>query len=199
MKKSLMLGLSLLAGLTSTTAQSEVTTHSSPSLSKMQEMNSPQSETQSRVPMVVLAEVGGIGRNFLSLNFDTRFSRSLNGLGGRIGISYSGLSGYHLATIPIGLNCLIGSGGKYFEVGAGITLTYFGDRSEKDSKLNRSIYRAIYGNSGVTGSLTIGYRKQPVKGGVTLSYGFTPIFGKDSDGKFYFMPYYPYFSIGYAF
>lgn len=45
-------------------------------------------------------EVLGNGLTY-SLNYDTRFSQSLKGLGGRAGIGYVAIDGNSLTTIPL--------------------------------------------------------------------------------------------------
>lgn len=146
------------------------------------------------VPKNFFVEAGGAGLSPLSFNFETRFARQLNGLGFRVGVSYFGLGSQGFATLPAQINYMLGSRGRYFEMGAGATLFYGysglfgGSDSNKNSRTK------------LIGTLTFGYRYQPVKGGFTFRAGFTPVFTTDGgDGGFVFIPYIPYISLGYSF
>jgi hypothetical protein len=69
----------------------------------------------------VYFELGGPG--LASFNFDFRFGKRQDGLGGRVGFGGAYIDGSGAVFIPIGLNYLIGGkdGKNYFELGAGIT------------------------------------------------------------------------------
>ncbi|GGF37513.1 hypothetical protein [Echinicola rosea] len=144
-----------------------------------QERKSPKAEN-------VFAEFGGPG--LFTFNYDTRFKGNSRGLGARVGIGYIGTDGYHLVSIPVGLNFLMGNEeeGKYFEVGLNGTYTSSSDNWYEDEE--------DPDGSHVLGSLVFGYRKQPGEGGFTFRTGLSPYFGKD-----YFFPFVPYVSFGYAF
>lgn len=192
MKKIIFSVLAMLLSCSGLLAQGEVQS-SEPGLAQ---------EQTSKRAMSVFAEAGGAGLNILSFNFDTRFNKTPDGLGGRIGFSYLTLGGVSLTTVPLSVNYLLGKNSKYFEIGIGATAAfasadrtttkYLFDGSEKEEE--KSLFKA----SRLTGTLTIGYRKQPVDGGFMYGLGFTPIFGK-FDGKFYFIPYFPYLQLGYTF
>lgn len=130
-------------------------------------------------------EIGGPG--VASANFDTRFSKTEGGLGGRIGIGGFGSDGFGMLTVPVGLNYLIGKDNKnYFEIGAGFTYVHtkgdilFGDSNDE--------------NSSSFGHLSFGYRLQPAKGGFLFRAAIVPVFGKG-----YFVPYYAGIAFGYKF
>ncbi len=131
----------------------------------------------------IYAEIGGPG--LASFNYDTRFSKKEDGLGGRIGIGGFGIDGERLLTFPLGLNYLLGKDGKnYFEIGAGVTIVsyssdYFGDEGTFESTF---------------GHLSFGYRLQPKNGGFLFRAAIVPIFGKDG-----FIPYYAGVGFGYKF
>jgi hypothetical protein len=134
----------------------------------------------------VFAELGGPG--LASINFDTRFSKSPDGFGGRIGVggfTVNDNSGDKAGVvfIPIGLNYLIGKDEKnYFEIGAGVTpVLGTGDLSGSD-------FGATFGH------VIIGYRMQPKIGGFTFRAFVCPIFGNGV-----FIPYYGGVSFGYKF
>jgi len=133
------------------------------------------------------AEIGGPG--LASVNFDTRFTKTEDGLGGRIGIGgFSvGSSGDRVGiiTIPVGVNYLIGKDKKnYFEVGAGFT--YVGVKSSAD--LGSDNFNSSFGN------ITLGYRLAPEKGGFFFKAEITPVFGRG-----FFVPYYGGIGFGYKF
>ena len=78
----------------------------------------------------VFLEVGGNG-GLLSVNFDSRLSNGENGVGYRAGLGFIPAN-YDLFTsrptiwtIPVGLNCLIGSHRHYLETGLGLTYYFF--------------------------------------------------------------------------
>ena len=137
---------------------------------------------QSSVPgkMSFYAELGGPGILF-SANIDGRFSKSVLGIGGRIGIgfvttdTYDNNTGFYesksVGTFPIQLNYIFGKPNSVhtFEVGAGATFT-----TQKidpfDSYDNQS-------GSSVFGTASFMYRRQPQDGGFSWRIGFTPIIG----------------------
>jgi hypothetical protein len=140
----------------------------------------------------VFFELGGPG--LASFNFDTRFTKAENGIGGRVGFG-----GFSLTTrdfnnertrttvifIPVGLNYLIGKNtNNYFEVGAGVTPVITNTNSSEGD-----------GNfSSTFGHINFGYRLQPQKSGFTFRAFITPVFG-----NFGFLPYYGGVSFGYKF
>lgn len=133
----------------------------------------------------VFVELGGQGLLF-TVNYDTRFSKKRNGIGGRVGIGYLAADGDHLTTIPVGLNYLLGKGKNFFEVGLGAT--YIGAGGNSDSILFDE------NTSNVVGTMSFSYRLQPIESGFSLRAGFTPIFNGD-----FFVPYYAGISLGYTF
>lgn len=135
----------------------------------------------------VYMEVLGNGLTY-SLNYDTRFSQSLKGLGGRAGIGYVAIDGNSLTTIPLVVNYLFGKDKHYFEVGAGATLL---------SAAASSDFGPVgSGEKGSTfiGTMSLGYRLEPLDGGFTFRAGITPIFDRTT-----FFPFWPQVSFGYAF
>ncbi len=142
----------------------------------------------------VYFEIGGPG--VASFNFDTRFTKSEKGIGGRAGfggfsLSYNDFNGGRDRTtavfIPVGINYLFGNDDRnYFELGAGVTpVIYKDDFSAND---NDGAFTATFGHA------TFGYRLQPKKSGFTFRAAITPIFG-----RFGFIPYYAGISFGYKF
>jgi hypothetical protein len=126
----------------------------------------------------IYAELGGPG--LASINFDTRFSKKEDGLGGRIGIGGLSIDGEGAVFVPIGLNYILGKDSRnYFEMGAGVTPvigTGSGDFAE------------------TFGHILFGYRMQPKDGGFTFRAFINPVFGSG-----FFVPYYGGVSFGYKF
>lgn len=144
-----------------------------------------------------------------SLTYDTRFGPSRDGLGGRAGIgflSFGNQTSY--LTVPVMVNYLLGKNENFFELGLGGIIYVSDDRFLFPSE------------STVIGTLTIGYRYQPVKGGLMAKVAVTPIFGvrenctydydynynyqtytetQSCSNDFYFWPFYAGFSFGYVF
>ncbi|WP_373494282.1 hypothetical protein [Aquiflexum sp.] len=149
--------------------------------------NSVAQEAQSTRGQSVYMEVLGNGLSY-SLNYDTRFSKSLKGLGGRAGIGYVGIDGYTLTSVPIVVNYLFGHNKHFFEVGAGATLlaasapSSFGPIDSKEK------------GSAFLGTMSFGYRLEPTNGGFLFRAGISPIFDRSS-----FFPFWPQVSFGYAF
>ncbi len=136
----------------------------------------------------VFFEILGAGGTY-SFNYDTRFQNTLNGLGGRVGLSYLAVDGNGLFTAPVVLNYLLGKNGKYFEMGIGAT--YVGFNANEGGNDEEILF---IDNDGFFGTMNFGYRKQPVDGGFMFRAGVTPIFNKNN-----FIPYYGYISFGYSF
>lgn len=149
----------------------------------------------------IFFEAGGPGVVY-SFNYDVRFNNRQNGLGMRIGLNYYVFSKKRLAAVPVMVNYLAGKKGHYLEIGAGITyyhayedypIFFHSDNSESnpypvgyDSKFHWA--------NGVIGNFNIGYRYQPLKGGLTLRIGGGPL---ATTKKQY--PFWPYASVGYSF
>lgn len=139
----------------------------------------------------VFVELGGQGL-LITANYDSRFGKRRDGLGGRVGIGYIAADNDHSATtIPLSLNYLLGKNNKFFEIGLGTTFIA--------SKSNGSYFfeddnSQVEKNSHVIGTMSFTYRVQPVDSGFSFRAGITPIF----DGAF-FMPYFGGISLGYTF
>ncbi len=140
------------------------------------------SATDEKRAQNIFVEFLGQGLLFTA-NYDTRFSKRRNGLGGRIGIGAIGSDGDNLVTIPVSLNYLLGNGKNFFEIGLGATYLSVPDD-----------FFFSDGSNSVIGTMAFMYRLQPIKSGFSFRGGFTPIF--DSKG---FIPYYVGLSLGYTF
>jgi hypothetical protein len=116
---------------------------------------------------ILFLELGGPGLA-ISLNYDRRFSGGKEGWGYRVGMGYFGDGGNTVFTIPLQINYLIGSNGKYFEFGGGTTfLNTTGDNTGKTFIFDRV--------TGFIGTATIGVRYEPEKS-LNFRIGFVPIF-----------------------
>ncbi len=145
------------------------------------------SKTSTAQAKVAFVEIGGPG--LASLNYDMRFTKSEDGIGGRVGFG-----GFSLGTgtervtiifIPIGVNYLLGKNEKnYFEVGGGVTPVIASSTTTGTSESFRSTF----------GHLNFGYRLQPKEGGFFFRAAINPVFGKG-----FFLPYYGGIGFGYKF
>ena len=134
------------------------------------------------------AELGG--PSVAGLNFDTRFSKKENGIGGRIGFGGFLIDRSGLLFIPVGINYLVGKPDSKNFLELGLNLSYVsatenGDEADTDNNL-----------SDTWGSLTLGYRYQPIGPGVTFRASVNPFFAF-KNGVFW--PLYGGVSIGYKF
>ncbi|SFC68580.1 hypothetical protein SAMN05421747_11930 [Parapedobacter composti] len=136
-------------------------------------------------------ELGGPG--FISANYDFRFQQTRNSWGARAGIGYFAVEGERFLTVPVQLNYLLGKNGNYFEMGAGASYVN-NSYTQLYWDANDEWRRDRQANSQIMGSLTFGYRKQPIDGGFNFRAGLSPIFYKEN-----FIPYLPYLSFGYSF
>ena len=138
----------------------------------------------------VYFELGG--HELASFNFDTRFAKKEDGIGGRIGIGGFALASDNgnggtdrvgVVFIPVGINYLLGKDGRnYFELGAGVTPVI------ASSSFNSENFSTTFGH------ILFGYRMQPGNGGFTFRAFINPVFG-----EFGFIPYYAGISFGYKF
>ena len=125
-------------------------------------------------------ELGGPGVIY-SFNYDGRFGSYENGIGFRIGIGGASWNGSGYFAIPVQINYLLGTNGKYLELGGGATyapgLNLFGNDE------NQNIPGYQYTNT--YGTFTIGFRKQPLgRKGFTFRAAFSPIVSFTNGGSF---------------
>jgi hypothetical protein len=137
---------------------------------------------QAQVAKSIFAELGGPG--LASINFDSRFTKKDDGLGGRIGIGGFKVEGASFVFLPVGVNYLLGKDNRnYFELGAGATVV-FGKGEDLDPN----------GFTSTFGHLTLGYRMAPKEGGFSFRAFISPIFTTEG-----FVPYWGGLSFGYKF
>ena len=121
----------------------------------------------------VYVELLGNGIIF-SANYDTRFTNTPDGWGGKIGLGYVGSDGSSALTIPLQVNHLLGKDGKYFEIGLGAT--YVGGTTDNFDDFEDDLI----------GTMTFAYRRQPVDGGFNFRVGVTPLFDENTFWPFWF-------------
>lgn len=142
--------------------------------------------------------VEAFGPGFFSVNYDFRFQKTRNSWGMRGGVGAVSFDGEIILTLPVQVNYLFGKDGKYFEVGGGASYVERINRNDYgtyDPNGNLVVpHGARESRSEIMGSLTFGYRKQPLDGGFTFRTGLSPII-YDRE----FIPYLPYISFGYSF
>jgi hypothetical protein len=137
-----------------------------------------QTIVQSDRPRTVFLEVGGPGLA-LTLNYDTRFGNGRDKWGYRVGAGYYNTGANSIASVPLQINYLYGSGNSFVELGAGTTFM----RSQGST--NGTFFQ-FDNDVGFFATATIGYRYQQDNGGINFrvafvptlsSYGFIPIGG----------------------
>lgn len=131
----------------------------------------------------------GLGSGiFYSFNYDWRFKEQANGLGAKIGLGYTAIDGYSVATIPFAANYLIGKKRNFLEFGLGATVLLLSEANSTTAASDRRLSA-----SGLLFNGIIGYRRV-AKSGFLLRAGFIPFFSSDAAELFA-----PQLSIGYAF
>jgi hypothetical protein len=129
-----------------------------------------------------------LGPSIAGFNYDMRFSKKQDGLGGRVGFGGFKIDGEGAFFIPVGINYLLGKDGKnYLELGTGVTFINSSNRNDFNSN-DTEVFNSSFGH------LCFGYRYQPTKGGFLFRASISPIFGKN-----FFFPYYAGISFGYKF
>lgn len=158
----------------------------------------------------IYAELGGPGAAY-SINYDTRFSKKMNGSGIRAGISYTPLSDQKALVVPVLFNHLLGHRSHFFESGAGVILYHYQSDNfhhffsnhvvfppdyytgEKFYQEGQSYPEGRVTENGAIYTVTAGYRYQPLKGGLMIRAGAGPIFDSRR------VLFWPYLSFGYTF
>jgi hypothetical protein len=134
----------------------------------------------------VYFELFGPGLAF-SANYDTRFSQQRDGLGARAGIGFIAAGGDSFFSIPVQANYLLGKASKYFEIGAGATYASYTSSGFFSFTNTSTTAHKVFG------TMTFGYRYQPIDGGFNFRASFNPFFDSST--------FYPFvgFSFGYTF
>ncbi|HEY0057112.1 MAG TPA: hypothetical protein VGB63_17310 [Pedobacter sp.] len=172
--------------------------------SAISKTDSLQKATENTRARNIYVELAGPGLIY-SANFDSRFGKTRNGLGGRIGAGYLKDDSEKIFTLPVGLNYLLGNGKHFFELGVGATYVAY------DFTIPNSTYYDPYSgtttvqvndndvdfhgikDNGALGTMTFGYRLQPLTSGFSVRGQFNTLFGYGN-----FAPY-GGLSLGYTF
>ncbi len=147
-----------------------------------------QQKTTNTVPgqTMFYAELGGPGILF-SANIDRRFTKSVLGFGGRIGLGFIttdvqvGISPTDpyiydtrsIVTIPLQLNYVFGKANSVHSMEVGVGVTFTGKKID----IFDDNYRRNSPGASAFGTASFMYRKIPKDGGFTWRIGFTPIIG----------------------
>jgi hypothetical protein len=117
----------------------------------------------------IFLELGGNGV-FYSVNYDTRFADTPNGLGMKIGgaVMYGNDAGYF---VPVSLNYLIGRQKHFLEVGGG-GVGIFSNNSG-GNPIKRVFPTAI-----------LVYRYQPIERGFLFRVGLAPVFAPEEKNSY---------------
>ncbi|MDQ6812116.1 MAG: hypothetical protein M3040_00020 [Bacteroidota bacterium] len=120
-----------------------------------------------RPPQAVYFLLGGSGPA-LSVNYDRRFGKRVNGAGFAAGLGFVGGTGISVFSIPVSLNYLFGRKSDFIEVAAGTTFI----TSSVDNLFEESTSKG----SGFFYHVNGGYRHQPAAGGFFFRGGISPLF-----------------------
>ena len=120
-----------------------------------------------RPPQAVYFLIGGSGP-LLSVQYDRRFSKKVNGFGFAAGLGFYGVSGISIFSIPASLNYLIGRNSHFLEIAGGATFISATATDFFDSGTSNG--------SGVIFHINTGYRYQPTRGGFFFRGGISPLF-----------------------
>ena len=116
-----------------------------------------------RPPQAVYFQVLGSGP-ILSVMYDRRLGKKVNGLGFAVGLGYWGEDGDNIFSIPVQLNYLFGRQTHFIELAGGTTYVTAAE-SFFDTESSGFIYH-----------INLGYRHQPTKGGFFFRGGYSPLF-----------------------
>jgi hypothetical protein len=120
----------------------------------------------------IFVEAGAAGL-FFSVNYDSRFLNQRNGLGARLGVGY--WQPWHedaFVSVPLQVNYLFGKRSHFLEIGAGATyLTSNGTYGDPLANIGTKLLTGAT----VLPTSTLGYRYQPVNGGINIRASFNPI------------------------
>jgi hypothetical protein len=126
-----------------------------------------------RPPQAVYFQVLGSGP-ILSVKYDRRFSKRVNGLGFATGLGFWAESDITVFSVPVQLNYLFGRANHFIEAGGGTTFV-----SAAESFFDSDA-------SGFIHHINLGYRHQPTKGGFFFRGGYSPLFfGGEAVTSFY--------------
>lgn len=121
-----------------------------------------------REPQAVYLQLGG-SAPILSVNYDRRFSKKVNGAGFCAGLGFFGESGVSIFSVPVSINYLLGRSTHFIEAAAGGTFVSAGGNlfDFEDSRNSLFIFH-----------INLGYRYQPTRGGFFFRGGISPLFAE---------------------
>jgi hypothetical protein len=134
----------------------------------------------------VYVELGGNGIAF-NVMYESRFNKSSDGIGYKLGIGGFSGSSTKMVTIPIGLNWLLSKDNKnFFEMGFGATFLHYDEYYAwywPDGSGNKYptevVGLTIDKKNSLFGHMTLGYRRQPPTGGITWGVSVTPQYNQN--------------------
>jgi hypothetical protein len=121
----------------------------------------------------IFLELGGNGV-FYSVNCDTRFADTPNGLGMKIGgaVMYGDDAGYF---VPASLNYLIGKRKNFLEIGGGGVGIFYKDTSTPAGGTTTRVFPTA----------TLVYRYQPIDNGFLFRIGLAPVFAPQENNSYF--------------
>jgi hypothetical protein len=119
-----------------------------------------------RPPQALYFLIGGSGP-ILSVNYDRRFQKKVNGFGFAAGLGFYGISGISIFSVPVSINYLIGRNTHFMEVAAGTTFI---------SAATTDFFDGSGSGSAFIHHINAGYRYQPTRGGFFFRGGISPLF-----------------------
>jgi hypothetical protein len=134
----------------------------------------------------VYVELGGNGIAF-NVMYESRFNKSSDGIGYKLGIGGFSGSSTKMVTIPVGLNWLLSKDNKnFFEMGFGATFLHYDENYDwywPDGSVNRYptevVGLTVDNKNSLFGHMTLGYRRQPPTGGITWGVAVTPQYNQN--------------------
>jgi hypothetical protein len=130
-----------------------------------------------RAPQAVYFLFGG-SAPVVSVNYDRRFAKRVDGFGFAAGLGFAGGTGASVFSIPVSLNYLFGRKSDFIEVAGGTTFISSSVDNIFDGSSNKG--------SEFFQHLNAGYRHQPASGGFFFRGGISPLFFSGA----YFTSYY---------
>jgi hypothetical protein len=149
----------------------------------------------------VYVELGGNGVAFNAM-YESRFRKSADGAGLKVGLGGFTSSYEKVFTLPVGVNWLLTKDNKhFFEMGFGATFLHYEDKFDwgwpggtYDPYPVDVAGLTIDAKNSVFGHLTLGYRRQPSTGGIMWGVAVTPQFNENG-----FWPVWFGLKFGYSF
>ena len=120
-----------------------------------------------RSPQAIYFLIGG-SAPIISINYDSRFQKKVNGPGFAVGLGFFGESGVSVFSVPVSINYLLGKSSHFFEIAAGATFV--------TATVSDFFDAGSTTGSGFIFHLNAGYRYQPTRGGFFFRGGISPLF-----------------------